>query len=37
MTKAAQQSAFWKSDPHRMAVYNQFKPHHAFEFTQRLK
>ena len=22
--KTAQQSAFWKSDPHRLAVYNQF-------------
>jgi len=24
VTKNAQQSAFWKSDPHRLAVYNQF-------------
>jgi multiple sugar transport system substrate-binding protein len=24
VTKKAQQSAFWKSDPHRLAVYNQF-------------
>ena len=28
VTKAAQQSAFWKADPHRLAVYNQFMSRH---------
>lgn len=36
--KAAQQSAFWKGDPHRLAVYNQFMAGTmAFEFTKNYK
>ncbi|HEX6018931.1 MAG TPA: ABC transporter substrate-binding protein, partial [Burkholderiaceae bacterium] len=35
VTKAAQQSAFWKSDPHRLTVYNQFMNGTTpFEFTK---
>jgi multiple sugar transport system substrate-binding protein len=38
VTKAAQQSAFWKSDPHRLAVYNQFMNGTSpFEFTKNYK
>jgi multiple sugar transport system substrate-binding protein len=38
VTKAAQQSAFWKSDPHRLAVYNQFTAGTSpFEFTKNYK
>ena len=38
VTKAAQQSAFWKSDPHRIAVYNQFTAGTSpFEFTKNYK
>jgi multiple sugar transport system substrate-binding protein len=38
VTKAAQQSAFWKSDPHRVAVYNQFMAGTTpFEFTKNYK
>ena len=38
VTKAAQQSAFWKSDPHRVAVYNQFMAGTSpFEFTKNYK
>jgi multiple sugar transport system substrate-binding protein len=38
VTKAAQQSAFWKSDPHRLAVYNQFMAGTTpFEFTKNYK
>jgi multiple sugar transport system substrate-binding protein len=38
VTKAAQQSAFWKSDPHRLAVYNQFMAGTTpFEFTKNHK
>jgi len=38
VTKAAQQSAFWKSDPHRLAVYNQFMSGTVpFEFTKNYK
>ena len=38
ITKAAQQSAFWKSDPHRLAVYNQFMAGTTpFEFTKNYK
>ena len=38
VTKAAQQSAFWKSDPHRLAVYNQFMNGTTpFEFTKNYK
>jgi multiple sugar transport system substrate-binding protein len=38
VTKAAQQSAFWKGDPHRLAVYNQFKAGTTpFEFTKNYK
>lgn len=38
VTKAAQQSAFWKSDPHRLAVYNQFMNGTSpFEFTKNFK
>jgi multiple sugar transport system substrate-binding protein len=36
--KTAQQSAFWKSDPHRQAVYNQFMNGTTpFEFTKNYK
>ena len=38
VTKAAQQSAFWKSDSHRLAVYNQFMSGTTpFEFTKNYK
>jgi multiple sugar transport system substrate-binding protein len=38
VTKGAQQSAFWKSDPHRLAVYNQFMAGTTpFEFTKNYK
>jgi multiple sugar transport system substrate-binding protein len=38
VTKNAQQSAFWKSDPHRLAVYNQFMAGTVpFEFTKNYK
>ena len=38
VTKAAQQSAFWKSDPHRLTVYNQFTAGTTpFEFTKNYK
>ena len=38
VTKAGQQSAFWKSDPHRQAVYNQFMAGtSSFEFTKNYK
>ena len=36
--KTAQQSAFWKADPHRLAVYNQFMSGTTpFEFTKNYK
>ncbi|HUR90547.1 MAG TPA: ABC transporter substrate-binding protein [Ramlibacter sp.] len=36
--KASQQAAFWKSDPHRLAVYNQFMNGTTpFEFTKNYK
>jgi multiple sugar transport system substrate-binding protein len=38
VTKAGQQSAFWKADPHRQAVYNQFTAGTVpFEFTKNYK
>ena len=38
VTKQAQQSAFWKSDPHRLVVYNQFMNGTTpFEFTKNYK
>lgn len=38
VTKAAQQSPFWKADPHRTAVYNQFMNGTVpFEFTKNYK
>jgi len=38
VTKAAQQSPFWKADPHRLAVYNQFMAGTTpFEFTKNYK
>jgi multiple sugar transport system substrate-binding protein len=38
VTKAAQQSPFWKSDPHRLVVYNQFMNGTTpFEFTKNYK
>ncbi|MES2957765.1 MAG: ABC transporter substrate-binding protein [Pseudomonadota bacterium] len=38
VTKNAQQSPFWKSDPHRLAVYNQFMNGTTpFEFTKNYK
>ncbi len=38
ITKAAQQSPFWKADPHRIAVYNQFMAGTTpFEFTKNYK
>ena len=38
VTKTAQQSAFWKADPHRTAVYNQFMAGTTpFEFTKNYK
>jgi multiple sugar transport system substrate-binding protein len=36
--KASQQSPFWKGDPHRLAVYNQFMNGTSpFEFTKNYK
>jgi multiple sugar transport system substrate-binding protein len=36
--KAAQQSAFWKADPHRLSVYNQYMSGTTtFEFTRNYK
>ena len=38
VTRNAQQSPFWKSDPHRLAVYNQFMAGTTpFEFTKNYK
>ncbi len=38
VTKTAQQSAFWKADPHRLAVYNQYMNGTTpFEFTKNYK
>ncbi len=38
VTKAAQQSPFWKSDPHRTVVYNQYMAGTtSFEFTKNYK
>src|SRR5690349_772670 len=38
VTKAGQQSPFWKADPHRTAVYNQFMNGTTpFEFTKNYK
>ena len=38
VTKAGQASAFWKGDPHRLAVYNQFMAGtQPFEFTKNYK
>jgi multiple sugar transport system substrate-binding protein len=38
VTKNAQQSSFWKGDPHRLAVYNQFMNGTTpFEFTKNYK
>jgi multiple sugar transport system substrate-binding protein len=38
VTKNAQQSQFWKSDPHRLVVYNQFMNGTVpFEFTKNYK
>lgn len=38
VTKTAQQSPFWKTDPHRRAVYNQFMAGTTpFEFTKNFK
>jgi multiple sugar transport system substrate-binding protein len=38
VTKNAQQSNFWKGDPHRLAVYNQFMSGTTpFEFTKNYK
>ena len=38
VTKQAQQSQFWKSDPHRLVVYNQFMNGTTpFEFTKNYK
>jgi multiple sugar transport system substrate-binding protein len=38
VTKAGQESPFWKADPHRQAVYNQFKAGTVtFEFTKNYK
>lgn len=38
VTRAGQQSAFWKNDPHRLAVYNQFTAGTSpFEFTKNYK
>jgi len=38
VTKNAQQSQFWKGDPHRLAVYNQFMNGTTpFEFTKNYK
>ncbi|MEN9713241.1 MAG: hypothetical protein RLY90_1502 [Pseudomonadota bacterium] len=38
VTKAAQQRPFWKADPHRLAVYNQYMAGTVpFEFTKNYK
>ena len=38
VTKAGQESPFWKADPHRLAVYNQFKAGTVtFEFVKNYK
>jgi multiple sugar transport system substrate-binding protein len=38
VTKVAQQAAFWKADPHRLSVYNQFMSGTVnFEFTKNYK
>jgi multiple sugar transport system substrate-binding protein len=38
VTKASQESPFWQADPHRKAVYNQFKAGTLpFEFTKNYK
>ena len=38
VTKAAQQSPFWKNDPHRLSVYNQYMSGVVpFEFTKNYK
>jgi multiple sugar transport system substrate-binding protein len=38
VTKVGQESAFWKADPHRQSVYNQFKSGTVtFEFTKNYK
>ncbi|KQW37839.1 ABC transporter substrate-binding protein [Rhizobacter sp. Root404] len=38
VTKTAQESPFWKADPHRLSVYNQFKAGTVtFEFTKNYK
>src|SRR4029077_15428050 len=38
VTKQGQQSPFWKSDPHRLVVYNQFMNGTTpFEFTKNYK
>jgi multiple sugar transport system substrate-binding protein len=38
VTKAGQQSPFWKNDPHRLVVYNQFMSGTTpFEFTKNYK
>ena len=38
VTKASQESPFWQADPHRKAVYNQFKAGTTpFEFTKNYK
>jgi multiple sugar transport system substrate-binding protein len=38
VTKAGQESPFWQADPHRKAVYNQFKAGTTpFEFTKNYK
>lgn len=38
VTKGGQQSAFWKNDPHRLVVYNQFMNGTTpFEFTKNYK
>jgi multiple sugar transport system substrate-binding protein len=38
VTKAGQESPFWKKDPHRLDVYNQFKSGTTtFEFTKNYK
>jgi multiple sugar transport system substrate-binding protein len=38
VTKAAQQRPFWKADPHRLAVYNQYMSGTVpFEFTKNYK
>jgi multiple sugar transport system substrate-binding protein len=38
VTKAAQERPFWKADPHRLSVYNQYKEGTVtFEFTRNYK